>query len=67
MQATSDERRATTIEIVNSLPQAVNMARQLAAPGDIVLLSPACASYDMFENYEHRGREFIRLVRQLNA
>ncbi|MHC4537326.1 MAG: glutamate ligase domain-containing protein, partial [Planctomycetota bacterium] len=63
-QGTSDQRRATKIEIVNSLPEAVESASQLAAPGDIVLLSPACASYDMFENYEHRGREFAKLVRQ---
>ncbi|MHC4645214.1 MAG: UDP-N-acetylmuramoyl-L-alanine--D-glutamate ligase [Planctomycetota bacterium] len=67
LRATSDERRATKIEIVTSLSEAVQCARNLAAPGDVVLLSPACASYDMFENYEHRGREFARLVRQLKA
>jgi UDP-N-acetylmuramoylalanine--D-glutamate ligase len=59
--------RDTNVVIVNSLSKAVSMARQLAAPGDVVLLSPACASYDMFENYEHRGRQFATLVRHINA
>jgi len=58
-------QRESRIEIVDSLAQAVEMARNLADPGDVVLLSPACASYDMFENYEQRGREFARHVRAL--
>jgi len=44
------------------MEQAVKTAKGLSGPGDVVLLSPACASYDMFENYEHRGSEFARLA-----
>jgi UDP-N-acetylmuramoylalanine--D-glutamate ligase len=44
------------------LAEAVAMARSQAAVGDVVLLSPACASYDMFVNYEDRGRQFVELV-----
>jgi len=55
----------TKIELVDSLTEAVQLANQLVETGDIVLLSPACASYDMFENYEQRGREFTKLVQAL--
>jgi len=54
------------IEFTDSLAAAVEKAHELAEPGDVVLLSPACASYDMFDNFEHRGREFVRLVRNLS-
>jgi UDP-N-acetylmuramoylalanine--D-glutamate ligase len=48
-----------------SLEDAVGDAYAQAAPGDTVLLSPGCASYDMFDNYEHRGRVFKKAVMEL--
>ncbi|MBI4876979.1 MAG: UDP-N-acetylmuramoyl-L-alanine--D-glutamate ligase, partial [Acidobacteria bacterium] len=53
--------RAGTIE------EALRQARAAAVPGDTVLLAPACASFDQFTSYEHRGRVFKDLVRALEA
>lgn len=47
------------------MSEAVHRAADLAMPGDCVLLSPACASFDMFDSYEHRGRVFAEAVRRL--
>ncbi|RKY70323.1 MAG: UDP-N-acetylmuramoyl-L-alanine--D-glutamate ligase [Candidatus Latescibacterota bacterium] len=49
----------------NSLEEAVRHAKTLAQSGDVVLLSPACASYDMFRNFEDRGNRFKALVERL--
>ncbi|MFM2017201.1 MAG: hypothetical protein RL007_857 [Bacteroidota bacterium] len=48
-----------------SAQEAVNLSYRLAKKGDTVLLSPACASFDLFENYEDRGRQFKNAVRSL--
>ena len=48
-----------------TLDAAVMHARSRASKGETVVLAPACASFDQFENFEHRGREFKRLVRGL--
>jgi len=49
----------------NSADRAVQTAYDIGEPGDVVLLSPACASFDLFENYEDRGRKFKAAVRAL--
>jgi len=49
----------------SSMNEAVGFSYQLANKGDVVLLSPACASFDMFSNFEHRGLEFKKSVRSL--
>jgi UDP-N-acetylmuramoylalanine--D-glutamate ligase len=45
--------------------EAVKVAYKIAEKGDSVLLSPACASFDLFENYEDRGRQFKNAIREL--
>ena len=47
-----------------SLERAIDKAAAIAESGDAVLFSPACASFDMFSNYEERGRAFMALVRE---
>lgn len=63
------ESQARGAEIVSAgtLDVAVRRASESAVAGDVVLLAPACASFDQFDNYEHRGRVFKELVRQLAA
>ena len=54
--------RIDEIHNTATLDDAMQRARKLAAPGDVVLLSPACASFDLFDNYEHRGRLFAQWI-----
>ena len=56
---------STDIKMVSNLAEAVQCAWKHAKPGDRIILSPACASLDMFENYQQRGDQFKQLVREL--
>jgi UDP-N-acetylmuramoylalanine--D-glutamate ligase len=53
------------IKETESIEEAVEMAKKLATNGDAVLLSPACASFDLFNNYEHRGHRFMEAVQEI--
>jgi UDP-N-acetylmuramoylalanine--D-glutamate ligase len=61
----ADLAGAAPLEMGGDFPDVLARARRLAQPGDAVLLSPACSSYDMFDNYEQRGRIFKQLVEAL--
>ena len=58
----SDGAHQGHVELCNMLENAVTAATARAKPGDVVLLSPACASWGQFANYEFRGRKFVELV-----
>lgn len=60
----NDLRGSATIVPCQTLARAVSAARTLAVRGDTVLLSPACASFDQFKNFEDRGDSFVRLVKK---
>jgi UDP-N-acetylmuramoylalanine--D-glutamate ligase len=59
--------QAAKIVPAQTLEKAIHLASAAAKPGDIVLLAPACASFDQFQSYEHRGRVFKEAVQALSA
>jgi UDP-N-acetylmuramoylalanine--D-glutamate ligase len=61
----ADLGKAAEVTTAASMDEAIHKAGELTVPGDTVLLSPGCSSFDMFDNYEHRGDEFKRLVARL--
>lgn len=56
---------STRLTMVADLKQGIESAQEITQAGDVVLFSPACASFDMFKNYEHRGEVFARLVGEI--
>ena len=65
IRAASQDDSGIQVRFAGSLAEAVELASRCAVPGDVVLLSPACASYDMFDNYQQRGRLFAESVRRI--
>ena len=66
-QIRADLGQDTPIDVISSLEDAVNLSAASAQPGDIVLLSPACASFDMFASYVERGERFQAAVAALEV
>jgi UDP-N-acetylmuramoylalanine--D-glutamate ligase len=65
-RAANELRNAGIVELIEGdLGSVVERASELARPGDVVLLSPSCSSFDMFDSYEHRGRRFSELVEEV--
>jgi UDP-N-acetylmuramoylalanine--D-glutamate ligase len=56
---------AAPLETADTLAGAIAAAASMAQPGDVVVFSPACSSFDMFRNFEHRGEAFRAAVREL--
>lgn len=58
-------KKITDVSVCGNMEEAVRLASKISVSGDIVLLSPACASFDMYKNYSERGDDFIRCVEGL--
>jgi UDP-N-acetylmuramoylalanine--D-glutamate ligase len=58
-------RGVVAIHSCETLEKAIPVAAAAARPGEVVLLAPACSSFDQFENFEHRGRVFKKIVKEL--
>jgi UDP-N-acetylmuramoylalanine--D-glutamate ligase len=67
VSSSGSQAKSGGVEVVHAetLENAVRKANAVAQPGDVVLLAPACASFDQFKNYEHRGQVFKEIVRGL--
>ncbi len=65
LQAAAKEAGLTVVKIVNNVDEAVKAAYELSEAGDVILLSPACASWDQFKTFEERGEAFIEAVKKL--
>ena len=65
LQASFDGLGLPVADVQSGMKEAVEAAYRLAEPGDTVLLSPCCASFDLFNSYEDRGEQFKQCVRQL--
>jgi len=61
----SSFEHVVALKVAASLEDAVLFAHEVAMPGQTVLFSPGCSSFDMFENFEERGRQFKQLVHHL--
>ena len=59
--------RMNSTSIASLKKPTVKMACEIAVPGDVILLSPACASYDQWKNFEERGDAFIAMVNNLKG
>ena len=64
-QENEKENKEIKIYKVNSLEEAINKAKEKSKPNQVVLFSPASASFDMFKNFEERGNKFKELVKKL--
>ena len=65
--ATANAHGFTNVIYADTFEEAMEIAREKAVPGDAVLLSPACASWGMFKNYEVRGQVFKEIVRRFKG
>ena len=59
------DRHIEGVELAQTVPEAVDLAYDLSEPGQVILFSPACASWDQYANFEERGQDYVDAIQQL--